>query len=444
LINGINNQLIKKGYAEEKKKIENFNELRESLKEFRKEIVCKICGISEKLFDELFESIAFAKSLGLSHGMGFTQHVYGFNNVNSLLNLAILKDARLFCMRGEVNVQGAGDMACCPERLPNGHSGHSSMSNELIRLEKKWHEKISFGYEIGKNIIEAIFTDKVKALVLSEFDPAKSLPDLKTVHNNLKKMFIVSLPTFKTLTSEKFADVILPTAALYEEEGTITNGERRARKVNRVIKPSKDIAPLWKILCELAGYFDKAKQMKNFNYKNEREIFQEITKVISDYGFLAEKIDDLWNGEDFLLSKEVHFKRFVPVRFEGVETITSKAYPLIFVTYRSKWHFLSAEQTMLSKTLKKFENKPYFFINPKQAEMLKLKQNDTIIVESEIASIKGKLKLNNDVPIGVIASNFHFNSLLVNKIIPLKFDPKTFTPDYKSVAVRGKAKKVKE
>jgi formate dehydrogenase major subunit len=433
LVNGIINWLLQRGsFARDKEQLEGFDELKKNAKEFSQELVCEICGISKELFEELCKSIENARALGLSHGMGFTQHVYGFHNVNSLLNLAILKDAKIFCMRGEVNVQGAGDMACCPEKLPDGFESLYASSS---KLEKKWHARLPSTLAMGKNIIEAIFLDKVKALILNEFDPAKSLPDLSSVHKSLKEMFVVCLQPFKTLTSEKFAKVILPTPALQEEEGTITNGERRIRKVNRVVK-NANVKPVWKILCLLAGLLDKAKQKENFDYKNEKEIFLEISKVISDYSMPKEKIKEVWEGEDYLLSKEKRFERFVPVKFEGIETVTSKAYPLILVTYRSKWHFLSAEQTMLSKTLKKFESKPYFFINPKQAELLGLKDGDAVVVESERAKLKGRLKLNDALPLGLIASNFHFDSLLVNKLIPLKFDTKTFTPDYKSVAVR--------
>jgi hypothetical protein len=32
--------------------------------------------------------------------------------------------------------------------------------------------------------------------------------------------------------------------------------------------------------------------------------------------------------------------------------------------------------------------------------------------------------------------HFHFDSLLVNKLFPTQFDEETFTPNYKTVAVR--------
>ncbi|MEM2713595.1 MAG: molybdopterin-dependent oxidoreductase [Candidatus Pacearchaeota archaeon] len=429
LLNGIIAQLLeRKAYAIDIEKIENFAELKENAKQFRKQFVCEICKITEQDFDKVVDAIAQAKSLGVTHGMGFTQHIYGHDNLHSLLNLAILKRAKLFNLRGEVNVQGSGDMACSPERLPT--NGLAS----LPLLEKAWHEKLY--PKIGKNLIEAIFENPVKAIVLIEFNPAQSLPNLNYVHKVLRHTFLVCMQSCKNLTAEQFADVILPIPLLFEEEGTITNGERRVRKVERVVKPSKQVLSPWQILSKLAKMF----RLKHFNYKSAREIFNEIISIIPDYRGL----EKVWEGEDLYASKEPKFVKFVPVSFKGIETIRSKKYPFILVTFRSKWHFLTDELTSQSKTLKKFF-KEAFFINPNDAKRLNLRDNDRIIVKSETGQIRGKVKLSAEIPEGIVAAPFYSKKLLINKIVPSRFDPSTFTPDFKSVAVSiEKAKKARE
>ncbi|MEM2932709.1 MAG: molybdopterin-dependent oxidoreductase [Candidatus Pacearchaeota archaeon] len=425
LLNGIIAELLRRqAYNKDVEAIENFSSFKKSALEFNKELVCEICGIDNASFEQLIYTITSAKVLGISHGMGFTQHVYGHENLHSLINLAILKQAKLFNLRGEVNVQGAGDMACCPERLPT--DGLVS----LPILEKEW--KVKLETRLGKNLIEAIFEDPVKVIVMVEFNPSQSLPNLNYVHKIFKKTFLICLQSHKSLTAEKFASLILPIPMLFEEEGTIANGERKVRKVEQVVS-SKLLSP-WQIFCKLAKMLGKGEY---FNYKSTREIFAEITRVIPDY----KGLEKVWEGEDSYASKQRKWFKFVPVQFKGIESITSKKYPLMLVTYRSKWHFLTDELTRLSKTLQKLSDENAFFINPKQAKKLKLNDGDRIVVRSEIGVIEGNLKLSESIPEKIVATTFHSDKLLINKIIPARFDPSTFTPNFKSIAVSVKKAK---
>ncbi len=422
-LNALANYLIKKkAYHEECESIEGFHRLKEVVKNYTPELVEKICKTPKKEFLKAAKLVATSKNFGIFHGMGLTQHVNAIENVHCLLNVLMLKNGKILSLRGEINVQGVGDIGFLPNKLPSG--GFET----LPKLEKFWGCELPL--EKGKTIIESLIIDPVKAAFISSFNPAQSLPALKKVHKNLENMFLVYLDSYESLTAE-FADVILPTPALFERRGTVTTGERLVRALKAVRKAPGEALPEWVIYSKLARLFRKGKFL---HWKNEKEIFSEIVKIVPAYKNLdPEKI---YGGIDMFADKSIKYKRFVPERFEGKDEIRSKEYPFLLTTFRSKYQFLTGEMTSLSETLRKNDEGPCVYINPRDAKNLGIKDGEIIRIVSEEASLKAKAKLSGIVPAGVLASRFHYRELLINKLFPARFDEETHTPNYKCVSVR--------
>lgn len=422
-LNALANYLIqKKAYNEEAKSLEGFNLLKETVKNYTPELVEKICRIPREEFIKIAEIIAASKNFGIFHGMGLTQHVNAIKNVHSLLNLMLLKNGKILSLRGEINVQGVGDIGFLPNKFPTG--GFET----LFELEKIWGCKLPV--EKGKTIVESLIIDPVKAAFISSFNPAQSLPALKKVHKNLENMFLVYMDSYESLTAS-FADVILPTPALFERRGTITTGERLVRVVNPVRHAPGEATPEWKIYKELAKLFGKE---KFFTWQNEKEIFEEIIKTVPAYRILdPEKI---YNGIDMFADKSIKYRRFMPERFEGKDEVRSAEYPFLLTTFRSKYQFLTGEMTEHSETLKKADEGPYVYINPEDAKKLGIEDGEIVKITSEEDSIQAKIKISDNIPKGVLATRFHYKELLVNRLFPAKFDEKTHTPNYKCISVR--------
>ena len=423
LLNGIMNYLISKNcYSKKVEKYEGFERLVKFTKEYSIKKVCEICGIDKKEFVEISDVIANSKNFGIFHGMGFTQHINGIENVHSLLNLLLLKDGYILTLRGEVNVQGVGDIGFLPNVLPSGSF------ESISYLERIW--KCKLPREKGKSLVEALLIDPVKVAFIIGFNPAQSMPNLTKLHKNLKKMFVVQIDSYFNLTS-KFADVILPSPILIERNGTITNGERRIRVVKMVRKPLGESKPEWKIFKEFSRIFGKE---KFFNYKNEKQIFKEIVKVVPAY----QKVDveKVYKGKDQFADKKIKFRRFYPEKFEGVSEIRSKQYPFILTTFRSRFQFSTSEMTRNSKSLETLDEGPCIYINEKDAYELKVKDREVVKISSRVASIKARIRTCKFLPRGLVAGRFHYENLLINKLFPSKFDEETFTPNYKAVAVR--------
>ena len=416
LLNGIMNYLIRAGnYDKKSENYEGFDKLVKTVSVYSAKRVCNLCGISREDFVNAAETISRSKRFGALHGMGITQHVKAVESVHALLNLLILKKGRILSCRGEVNVQGCGDMGCVPDA-------------EVEAFEKVWRVKLT--REIGVTMIHALSLSPVKVSFISGFNPAQSMPDLNRVHKNLEEMFVVQMDSYFNLTS-RFANVILPTPTLLERRGTITNGERRVRFVAGAIKPLGESVQEWRVLKTLAKMLGFG---KHFSYASAKEISKEITRAVPSYSKVD--VDSLYKGKDQFADKRIRFKRFVPSHFAGVEDVRSKKYPFILTTFRSKYHFLTGEMTSKSKTLKKIsKDGAYCYVSEADAKKLKLRDGDEVLVESAAGCLRARVRIDARMQPGVVAMHFHFENLLVNRLFPSQFDTKSLTPNYKLVAV---------
>ncbi|MCW1301089.1 MAG: molybdopterin-dependent oxidoreductase [Candidatus Nanoarchaeia archaeon] len=423
LFNCILNYLIEFDLIEEKvKRIENFERLKQTVSSYTLERTSYICGLEKEILQRICEMIGSAEKFGIMHGMGLTQHIFGVENVLSLLNLAIAKNAYLLSLRGKVNIQGAGDMGC----FPNLQDFWSK--EDINRLQQLWG--VELPKRIGKTLTETFISDPVKFYYIIAMDPAKSLPYLNEVHRNLNRMFIVLQHHYTTYTM-KFANVLLPSCSLLEKEGTITNAEGRVRYVRRVISPLHSSMQDWKILVSLAQLLEVE---KIFPYEEEIDIFEEITEVIPSYRHLRAK--EIYSGFDGFTQKAPKFFRFNPVEFRGFEETTDRKFNFMLITARQPYHFCTGEATLRSKTLKKFLDKGFCYLNPFDARDLGILDGDLIELESRAGKLKAQVKIDPRVTQGIVVAPFFDDELLVNKLIPLSFDPHTKTPNYKNVAVR--------
>jgi len=423
LLNGIMNALIHQGaYDRSVEAVEGFERLRHVVELYSIGFVSQTCGVELEPLNQLIEHVANAKSMGIIHGMGLTQHVTGSENVHALLNLMILKNAQLLSLRGEINVQGVGDMGCLPDRLPTGPLVTAPL------LEEKWKTHVPIGK--GKTIVEAFLISPPRAVFVSGMNAAQSLPNLNVVHRNIQDMFVVVLDHYFNLTT-KFADVVLPTPLLFEREGTITNGERRVRPVRKVVEACGSCKPEWLIFKELSALFGCK---EHFNYKEPRDITREIMDVVPTYRQID--VAGVYGDADGWPEKRMLFRRFMPEHFEGVEDIRSDKYPLILTSFRSTHHFLTGEMTNKAKTLMGFSEGPFCYVSVKDAERLGISNGDVVEVSSSVGSVQCEARIDEIIPKGRVGMHFHFEELLVNKLFPTQFDEKTFTPNYKMTAVQ--------
>ena len=368
------------------------------IKRYTPKTVAKICKIKKNDLIKASKIIKKSKRFVLGFGMGITQHVYGVNNVYAAINLTLAKKGKIISMRGKANIQGVGDMGCLPR------AG-------------------------GNTMINSVFFEPVKALYIMESNPAQSLPELNKAHVNLRNMFVILHTSYPNLTMKKYANVILPCTSWAERSGTFTNAESQIRWFNKAIEPLYNSKPNWIIYTELSRYFKK-----KWNYKKEEDVLQEITKKIKGYNLSINKI----KKEGGFVNYKVLKKEYHAVEYIEAEDKRSDNYPFLLTTARSAYHFCTGEMSRRSKTLTKLVPEAYCWMNAKDAKELNVKNKASIKVESDIGKIKVKAIIDKRIPRKLVIVPFHFEEVLVNKLIPLEFSPQVEEPNLKKVAVRIK------
>ena len=177
-------------------------------------------------------------------------------------------------MRGQNNVQGASDAGLIPMFFPD----YKSIENPEIRgaAEKKWG--VQLDPKRGLTVVEimdAIHADTIKGMYIMGENPAMSDPDLNHAREALAHLeHLVVQDIFLTETAV-YADVVLPSSAWPEKDGTVTNTNRQVQMGRKALPLPGEAKEDWWITIELA------KRMGlNWTYTHPREVYPEMASMM--------------------------------------------------------------------------------------------------------------------------------------------------------------------
>lgn len=382
-------------------------------------------GFSREDMDYLNQSLKRARKPVIGFGMGLTQHAGGTQNVYAISGLALLLNAILFPNRGKVNVQGAGDVGTDPFWIP-----------ENVDIAKyKWNS--GFRSHKGRCSTEALYGNDVEFVWIMGTNPSQSMPDLNSLDASFLKKFVVYAHHHPSRTME-YADVVLPLLALPEEEGTVTNGERRVRGIFRengaYIGNRKNTTGREGLShVEAISMFAKSVGAQGFDFTNEKEIFNEMISVVPGYGQLEHEKIVLPEGQYALKEPQ---RRSFKVFDCNCPHFKNTNFNYVFTTARNRFQFCSGTGSRNSKTLRNLSGEPFAFMNSEDAAVLGVTDGNTVSISSSVGSVEARVKLDASVQKRVIVAPFHFDTLLVNRLTPRVLDPDSKTPCYKEVDVR--------
>ena len=128
-------------------------------------------------------------------------------------------------MRGQNNIQGAGDAG----GLPNNYPGFQAVDDprNQARFSKLYGRSIDLERGITKvRALDFAVEGKIKAMMIVGENTVVSDPDRRHCERALRALdHLVVVDIFRTETAE-FADVVLPATAWGETDGVYTNTER--------------------------------------------------------------------------------------------------------------------------------------------------------------------------------------------------------------------------
>jgi NADH-quinone oxidoreductase subunit G len=186
---------------------------------------------------------------------------------------------RYMALGDYANSRGASDFGLLPDRLP----GYAHVSDSAARAAfgKLW------GAELPQNpgmtapqMIEATLAGKLPALYVVGANPVKTFGRAVAARPAGLELLVVH-ELFLTETA-KLADVVLPAAALYEKDGTVTNtaGEvQLARKASEAMGPRTD----FDLLRILSHQLARKGVGKAIHLRTPEAAFDEIRQRVPGY-----------------------------------------------------------------------------------------------------------------------------------------------------------------
>lgn len=455
VFNGLMNVIIAEGlYAKEyvAERTEGFDALKAAVAKYTPDYVEKISGVGVEDLKKAARMYAKANRASIIYAMGITQHITGTDNVKSTANLAMLcgnvgiEGGGVNPLRGQNNVQGACDMGALPNVLP----AYQQVANEDARKKFETAWKATLSGKPGLTIIEmmnAAGRGDIKAIYVMGENPLVSDPDLHHVKSEMQKLDLLIVQDIFLTETAQLADVVLPSAAFAEKDGTFSNTERRVQRIRKAVNAPGEAKPDWEIIAGIS-----TKMGYPMNYASAKEIFEEIRKVTPSYaGISYERIEKegiQWpcptpehQGTRFLHKDK--FSRglglFHAIEYIPPAELPDKEYPFILSTGRVLYHYHTG--TMTRRTQGPSERYPESLveIHPADAAKFKISEGQMVKVKSRRGTLEAKAHITGKSPQGTIFMNFHFAEAAVNQLTNAALDPIGKIPEYKVCAVKLEA-----
>lgn len=265
------------------------------------------CGISRAGMEEFAEILAGARTGVFVWSMGITQHAFGGDAVQMILNLGLARGfvGRAKCglmpIRGHSGVQGGAEMGAYATAFPGGKTVNAHSAAELSR-QYGFKVPATPGLAAGE-MVEAGHRGELDLLYCLGGNFLRTLPQPEYVREAMANV-PMRVHQDIVLTDQMFipareAVFILPARTRYEQDdgGTETTTERRVIFSPEIGRPEKSLIPEaraeWKILLDIAAaaYPERIDQL---GCETGWRIREEIARVVPFY----DGIQNLRQGGD--------------------------------------------------------------------------------------------------------------------------------------------------
>lgn len=436
-----------------KQRTEGFDALARHVQMYTPEYSAQICGVTpEDIVQTAREFAAAAPKSAICYTLGITEHSCGSHNVQSLGNLGLLcgtfgqQFGGINPLRGQNNVQGAGDAGCIPTDLP----GYQKVERPGIResFEAAWGVPLPQRRGITKiTAMDQMLKGRVRGLFVMGENTVVSDPHANHAEHALRSVeFMVVQDIFLTETAQ-LADVVLPAAAFAESDGTFANSERRVQRVRPAVEPPGQAKTDVDILLAL---FDRMGHKQSAT--NASEVFDEMRRLTPIYaGITHERLEReggiQWPcaseddpGTEFLHADE--FSSGFPGFFAPVDHIppaeeVDEDYEFLLTTGRRRSTYHTGTQTGRATGFQTLVPYEMLEIHPTDARQLEIRTGDLLNVESRRGAVTVTARVTDRSPTGVVFMSFAFPELSrTNDVTSDAYDFITETPEFKACAVR--------
>ena len=450
-INGMMHVIIQEKLYDEayvKTRTVGLDELIKAVEKFTPEYVEHITGIPKEALVDAARLYAGASAASILYAMGITQHISGTDNVKSLANLAMLcgnmgiPGGGINPLRGQNNVQGACDMGA----LPNVYTGYQKVDDPAIRerMAKAWgvEPPSQPGLTITQMMDKALSGD-IRALYIVGENPMVSDPDLNNVRKSLDSLeFLIVQDIFMTETAQ-MANVVLPSAAFAEKDGTFTNTERKIQRLRKALDPPGAAREDSDIICDLSsrmGY--------TMSYNSSLAVMEEIARITPSYcGINYDRLERggiFWpcTGTAHPGTPCLHMDQFTcglgvfhATDYIPPAELPDEEFPLYLTTGRLLYQYHTGTMTMKSPGLNAIAPECFVEISPEDAKNYNVNDGELLRVTSRRGEIRAKARISEELKPGTIFIPFHYAEAAANMLTNSSLDPAAKIPEYKVCAV---------
>jgi predicted molibdopterin-dependent oxidoreductase YjgC len=428
------------------------DEFLEHVKQFTPEWAAGITGVPARDIETAAIWYGAADKASIYYTLGITEHICGVDNVQSLCNLALMtghigrEGAGINPMRGQNNIQGAGDAGAAPTEYP----GYQTVSKpeHRAKFEQLYGRSMDADRGITKVTALEMCGNGIHTMLIDGENTLVSDPDRVHGEHALRSLdHLVVIDIFLTETAQ-LAHVVLPSTAWGETDGTYVNTERRIQRVRAAVSPPGEARPDWWILSALANRIG----IPGFEYDSPKEVFNELCSVAPIYAGVDWEIIDGGQYQWPVPYKghpgtpRLHEDGFTNGRglfrvigYRDPAEVTDSEYPVWLTTGRRLQTYHTRTQTGRSAGIDYFVPEEVLEVNPENIRAWGLTDGGWARLSSRRGSVKVKVKATPRSPQGTVFASFSFNDVPVNILTGSGYDPVTHTAELKVCPVRVEA-----
>ncbi len=469
LINGFIHILIQAGLIDREyieQHTSGFEELEKFVQSYTPEYVSGITGLSKELIYKAALLYGHAENGFIGWTMGVNHSIKGTETVNLINNLALITHnigrpgASPFSITGQCNAMGTRETGFTSSLPGYRKFENAEDRKELAALWSIAPERIPTSRGLAyPDIVEAALAKKIRALWVIATNPIVSFPNLDVLQQSLENLdFMVVQDGFHPTPTTELADLVLPAAIWGEKEGTYTNSERRASKVNRAVDPPGEAKSDFEIFLDLAKKLNCYDELFP-GWEKPQDAFEEWRRVsagrLCDYSGMSYEAIEKHGGIQWpypagssdvkttSLYSDGHFQtddgkaKLFCVEWKPFPEQPNREFPFVLNTGRTVEHWHTRTKTGQVPILERMSPNAWLEMNPKDAKKLKLRRHDQVNVVSARGRVYGvELRVTEIIAPGQVFMPFHYVETNANLVTQSAFDPISREPNYKQCAVR--------
>ncbi len=454
----------------------SLKEYKHFLKDYAPEKVEALTGVSAKDLRFLASLYGDANRKVMSFWcMGFNQHTRGTWINNLIYNIHLLAGKistpgnSPFSLTGQPSACGTvREVGTLTHKLPHG----VVMSKKARKLAAKiWNVPLKRippkPTHHTVSMFRALDRGDIRFMWIQVTNPMVTMPKLSRYRDGaLKKdRFVVVSDVYPTPTTD-IADVVLPSAMWFEQEGMFGNSERRTQHFERLLEPPEDaMSDTWQLIevARKMGFkklFPWGKETYIQDIWNEYRKFHDSPKhAMAPYEELKKKPGVMWpfvkgketkwryhgktdpaaQGDTFDFYGKPDHRAWIWQRpYEPPPEMPDQKYPFWLNTGRVIEHWHSGSMTRRIPVLHKAVPHSYVELHPQDAKKLGIQHGEQVRLVSRRGSLELSASINQrarPAP-GQVFVPFFDEGKLINELTLDAYCPISKQPDYKKCAVR--------